>query len=147
MSVPVDSSCIFCKIISGGLAAHKVFEDEASVAFLDNHPLFPGHVLLSPRGHYETLPDVPAEQVGPLFQNAQLLSKAVKTGLGAEGTFVAINNVVSQTVPHLHVHIVPRKRKDGLKGFFWPRNAYRDQDEINSVCEAIRAEISKLRTS
>ncbi|HEV7681379.1 MAG TPA: HIT family protein [Pyrinomonadaceae bacterium] len=139
------SNCIFCKIISGALAANIVFEDEVSLAFLDHRPLFPGHCLLVPKQHYETLSDLPTELVGPLFINAQLLTRAVELALEAEGSFVAMNNRVSQSVPHLHVHIVPRRKKDGLKGFFWPRNKYAGDDHIVEVQKAVQAAILKLK--
>jgi histidine triad (HIT) family protein len=115
-----------------------VFEDAVSLAFLDHRPLFPGHCLLIPKQHYETLADLPPEAVGPLFQNARLLARAVEEAMAAEGTFVAVNNKVSQSVPHLHVHIVPRRKGDGLRGFFWPRQKYRDQEELQQTQEAIR---------
>ena len=114
------------------------------MAFLDHRPLFPGHCLLVPRKHYETLGDLPPKLVGPFFSNVQLLTRAVEVALGAEGTFVAMNNKVSQSVPHLHVHVVPRRRKDGLKGFFWPRNKYQSEEEKLRVQEAIRAAITSL---
>src|SRR6266545_5318456 len=120
-------TCLFCRIIASEVSAAVVFEDEVSLAFLDHKPLFPGHCLLVPRAHYETLADLPASLVGPLFQNAQLLERAIEEGLGADGTFVALNNIVSQSVPHVHIHLVPRRRKDGLKGFFWPRQRYPDE--------------------
>lgn len=113
-----SDACLFCQIIRGEIAAQFVFEDATSVAFLDHRPLFPGHVLLVPREHVVTLPDLPAELLAPLFTNAQRLCRAVQRALQADGTFVAMNNIVSQSVPHLHVHIVPRKKKDGLKRVF-----------------------------
>ena len=116
--------CLFCRIATGDEPAHIVFEDQASLAFLDVRPLFAGHSLLIPRDHYETLAELPAELVGPYFANAQLLSSAIREAMGAQGSFVAINNIVSQSVPHLHTHLVPRVRKDGLRGFFWPRSKY-----------------------
>ena len=119
-----------------------MFEDEISAAFLDYRPLFPGHVLLIPKEHYETLADLPAAVVGPFFSNAQLLARAVEAAMEAEGSFVAINNRVSQSVPHLHVHIVPRRRKDGLKGFFWPRHNYGSEEEMEQVKRAIRAAVA-----
>lgn len=140
----VTDSCIFCKLSSGELPAHLVYQDADSYAFLDNEPLFPGHVLLSPRAHYETLTDLPTDLIGPIFTTAQLIAKAVETALDAEGTFVAINNRVSQTVPHLHIHIVPRRRRDGLKGFFWPRHDYQDDAARETVRDAIEREIRKL---
>lgn len=122
-----------------------VYQGAESVAFLDNHPLFPGHVLLCPREHYETLLDLPLPLAGPMMASTQLLAKAVEAAVDAEGTFIAINNHVSQTVPHLHIHIVPRRRRDGLKGFFWPRQQYRDDAAREEVREAIKREIEKLR--
>ena len=123
-----------------------VFEDSVSLAFLDRRPLFPGHCLLVPREHFETLADLPAPLVGLLFQNAQLLERAIEDGLQAEGTFVAINNRVSQSVPHVHIHLVPRHRKDGLKGFFWPRQRYQDDAALRQVQETLRAAIARLRS-
>jgi len=128
--------CKFCEIASKSVI---VFEDVISLAFLDHRPLFPGHTLLIPKVHCETLADLPANLVGPFFANAQRLSGAVERGMQAEGTFVAINNRVSQSVPHLHVHIVPRKKGDGLRGFFWPRQKYRDEEQMRSVQAAIKA--------
>ena len=132
-----EENCLFCRIVSGELKAEVVFEDENTVAFLDHRPLFAGHTLLVPRKHFETLGDLPASQIGPLFKNAQLLSRVIESAMDAEGTFVAMNNRVSQSVPHLHVHIVPRRRKDGLKGFFWPRTKYKDQQDMEIVKEKI----------
>jgi histidine triad (HIT) family protein len=124
-----------------------VLEDERSLAFLDRRPLFPGHCLLVPRAHVETLGELPDELVAPLFTAARLLARAVQAALVAEGTFVAINNVVSQSVPHLHVHVVPRSKGDGLKGFFWPRIGYRDVGHEREVQQALRAEVDRLRAS
>jgi len=138
------SDCLFCKIVSAEFAARPVFEDEISLAFLDHRPVFPGHCLLIPKNHYETLADLPKDLVGPFFTNAQLLSGAVELAMEAHGTFVAMNNRVSQSVPHLHVHIVPRRRKDGLKGFFWPRRPYENEDEASAVQTAIRRAIADL---
>jgi histidine triad (HIT) family protein len=140
-----EENCLFCRIVSGDLASVIVFEDEDTLAFLDHRPLFPGHTLLVPRKHFETLVDLPAAQVGPLFKNAQLLSRAVESAMEAEGSFVAINNRVSQSVPHLHVHIVPRRRKDGLKGFFWPRTKYRSEEEMEIAREKISAKIKQIK--
>jgi histidine triad (HIT) family protein len=138
-------NCLFCAIVNGEVNAAVVFEDEISLAFLDHRPLFPGHSLLIPKVHFETLTDLPHNLVGPFFQNAQLLAKAVEVALEAEGTFVAMNNRVSQSVPHLHVHIVPRRKKDGLKGFFWPRRKYQDETEILEVQKRIRATIAGIQ--
>ncbi len=140
----MSKECQFCKILRGEVEAHLVFEDAVSVAFLDHRPLFPGHCILVPREHHETLVDLPGSLVAPLFGNAQVVAQAVEQGLAAEGTFVAINNRVSQSVPHLHIHIVPRRRKDGLKGFFWPRQHYPDQDAIRKVQQDIRSALARL---
>jgi histidine triad (HIT) family protein len=136
--------CVFCQIVSGETAAHVVFEDEISLAFLDNRPLFPGHSLLLPREHIETLADLPDGLIGPLFANARLLSRAIPVAMGKPGSFVALNNVVSQSVPHLHVHVVPRKPKDGLRGFFWPRTKYGSAKEIAAVRDAIRSTLAEI---
>ena len=138
-------TCLFCRIVSGEVPAVIVYEDENTIAFLDHRPLFPGHVLLAPREHFETLGDLPPTTVGPLFQNVQLLSRAIESALEAEGTFVAMNNRVSQSVPHLHVHIVPRRRKDGLKGFFWPRTKYKSEEEMEIVREKISSKIKQQK--
>ena len=138
-------NCIFCSIVSGEVQASVVFEDDISLAFLDHRPLFPGHCLLVPRAHFETLADLPEKLVGPFFKNVQLLARAVEAALGAEGTFVAMNNRISQSVPHLHAHIVPRRKKDGLKGFFWPRNKYGNEAEMLAVQKAIQSEIARIR--
>ena len=140
------ANCIFCKIIRGEIDGHVVFEDEVSLAFLDHRPLFPGHCLLVPRHHHETLADLPADLIAPIFTNAQLLARVVEQSMNAEGTFVAMNNRVSQSVPHLHIHIVPRRKKDGLKGFFWPRQPYKDEKDIAKVQNTLRAAIVKLRS-
>ncbi len=140
-----SSSCLFCKVISGELAVRGVFEDEISFAFLDHRPVFPGHCLLIPKEHVETLADLPERLVEPFFTNVQLLARAVESGMTAEGTFVAMNNRVSQSVPHLHVHVVPRRRKDGLRGFFWPRTKYGSDQEADLAQAAIRAAISEFK--
>jgi histidine triad (HIT) family protein len=121
-----------------------VFEDAVSLAFLDFRPLFPGHTLLVPRQHHETIWDLPDELVGPLFATAKLLSAAVREAMDAKGVFVALNNVVSQSVPHCHVHVVPRNPKDGLRGFFWPRTKYEDENHMHATAEAIRAVVREL---
>jgi len=141
----IANNCLFCRIVTGELSAPVVFADETSMAFLDHRPLFPGHCLLVPREHFETLTDLPTELVGPFFEKAQLLARAVEAGLASEGSFVAMNNRVSQSVPHLHVHIVPRRRKDGLKGFFWPRNKYKSEEEIVAVQQAIKSAVAKIQ--
>lgn len=131
--------CVFCAIARGATPAHVVLDEPHAVAFLDHRPLFPGHCLLVPREHIEVLTELPPALVGPLFTSAQRLARAVEAALGADGTFVAMNNRVSQSVPHLHVHVVPRRRKDGLKGFFWPRHAYRGEAEMAEIQAAIVA--------
>ncbi|TAK04474.1 MAG: HIT family protein [Candidatus Manganitrophaceae bacterium] len=141
-----ERNCGFCKIIRGEVPSHPVFEDEVSFAFLDHRPLFVGHLLLAPKVHYETLVDLPAGLIAPLFGSAQLLARAVEEGMAAEGSFIAINNRVSQSVPHLHIHVVPRRKGDGLKGFFWPRHAYKNNDEIVRVQQTLREAIDRIRS-
>jgi histidine triad (HIT) family protein len=138
-------SCAFCEIVRGEVERHIVLEDERSLAFLDHRPLFPGHSLLVPRDHYETMLDLPEDLILTLFASARLLAQAMEEGLGAEGSFVAVNNRVSQSVPHTHVHIVPRRRKDGLRGFFWPRKPYRDEKHAAETAEALRVAVDALR--
>ena len=140
-------SCLFCGIVSNEVSASVVFDDDISIAFLDHRPLFPGHCLLLPRNHFETLSDLPPDLVGPFFKNVQLLSRAVELAVAAEGSFVAMNNRVSQSVPHLHVHIVPRRKKDGLKGFFWPRSKYGGEVEILEVQKSIQSAIAVIQKS
>jgi histidine triad (HIT) family protein len=139
---PFDETCLFCRIAAGAEPAHIVLNDDRCVAFLDVRPLFPGHTLLVPREHHETLADLPIERVGPLFERAQRLSVAVRDAAGAAGSFVAMNNAVSQSVPHLHVHVVPRVKGDGLRGFFWPRTTYDGDEHAAAVAERIRAELA-----
>jgi histidine triad (HIT) family protein len=131
--------CVFCKIAAGQIPAQLVAETPATIVFLDARPLFPGHCLVVPREHHETLNDLPASLIPALFGEVQRTARALERGLAAEGTFVAINNRVSQSVPHLHVHVVPRKKKDGLKGFFWPRQKYESEDAARATRDAIRA--------
>jgi histidine triad (HIT) family protein len=133
-----EHSCLFCDIATHKIDARIVFEDAISVAFLDYRPLFAGHCLLIPKAHYATLADLPEDLVGPLFLNAQHLTKAVESAMNAEGSFVGMNNVVSQSVPHFHIHIVPRKKGDGLRGFFWPRQKLGDVEMV-----AIHESLSK----
>jgi histidine triad (HIT) family protein len=133
-----DRACPFCEIVAGRQPAHVVLDDEATLAFLDDRPLFPGHTLLVPRQHHETLADLPSDQLGRYFERAQRLSRAMEQAFGAAGSFVAINNRVSQSVPHLHTHVVPRNRKDGLRGFFWPRSRYTDDAEAAAVAARLR---------
>lgn len=130
---------MFCAIVRGEVTAHEVWRDDEVVAFLDTRPLFVGHTLVVPVEHIETLTDLPADEVGPYFARVQRLAGAVRDATGAQGTFVAMNNTVSQSVAHLHVHVVPRTKGDGLRGFFWPRTTYRDDDEATSTAAAIAA--------
>jgi histidine triad (HIT) family protein len=139
----LPEGCRFCEVASGATAAHVVFEDEVSLAFLDHRPLFPGHTLLIPREHHEALWDLPDRLVEPLFANARMLSAAVRDAMGARGSFVAMNNVVSQSVPHLHVHVVPRNPKDGLRGFFWPRTKYETDGAAIAARDAVRDAVSR----
>ena len=131
-------TCLFCRIAAGEVASHIVYEDERFLAFLDHRPLFPGHALLIPREHVETVFDAPPELLSHLALATQRLSVAVRDAMEADGIFNAVNNVISQSVPHLHVHVVPRRRKDGLKGFFWPRTKYASPEEAQAVADTIR---------
>jgi histidine triad (HIT) family protein len=133
--------CVFCKIVAGDLAAAVVLDEPDLVAFLDARPVFKGHVLLVPREHVVTLPDLPAALRDPFLETAQRLARAVVDGLGAQGSFVAMNNTVSQSVPHLHLHVVPRTKGDGLRGFFWPRTKYAD-GEAEEYAARLRGAIS-----
>jgi histidine triad (HIT) family protein len=137
-------SCIFCEIVQGRREARVVYDDALCLAFLDHRPLFPGHSLLIPKAHHETLSDLPSELVPAFFLAAQRLTRAVERATAAEGSFVAMNNRVSQSVPHLHVHVVPRRRKDGLRGFFWPRQKYETTEAEAQVQAAIAAELRGL---
>jgi len=139
------TDCVFCRILNGELPAHTVLDDEVAMAFLDTRPVFKGHTLLVPRAHCETLADLPADAVDPLFRRAQWLASAVETGLGAAGSFVAVNNRISQSVLHLHVHVVPRNPKDGLRGFFWPRVKYADEAEAADVAARLAGAVEAVR--
>lgn len=139
--MPDVTDCVFCRIVAGDLPGHVVLETDDLVAFLDTRPLFKGHVLLVPREHVETLPDLPADLRDGFLEAAQRLATAVVDGLGAQGSFVAVNNTVSQSVPHLHLHVVPRTKGDGLRGFFWPRTKYAD-DEAEAYAERLRAALA-----
>jgi histidine triad (HIT) family protein len=132
------TTCVFCSIVAGTIPAHFVFEDAVCIAFLDVRPLFPGHTLVVPRAHRATLRDVPRAELEPLFGCAQRVSAAFESALGAQGTFVALNDRVSQSVPHVHVHVVPRRKSDGLRGFFWPRQKYGSDEEAAGVASRIR---------
>jgi len=136
--------CAFCRIVAGLTPAEILLADDDVVAFLDHRPLFHGHCLVVPRAHHETLADPPEPLVATLFARVRLLTRAVEAATRAEGSFVAINNRVSQSVPHLHVHIVPRRKGDGLKGFFWPRTRYRDAAHAAETAESIRAALNRI---
>ncbi len=141
----MKASCSFCSIAGHTTSADSVFEDEISLAFLDHRPLFPGHCLLVPKEHVPTLADLPDALLGPLFTNVRLLARAVEEGMQAEGAFIAINEKVSQSVHHLHVHVVPRRKGDGLKGFFWPRHPYASEAERTRAANLIRSAMARIR--
>jgi histidine triad (HIT) family protein len=136
------TECVFCRIVAGEVPVHMVLEDEDTVAFLDARPVFKGHVLVAPRQHVATLPDLPAAAVGPYFLRVQRISAAMPAALGSQGTFVAANNVVSQSVPHLHFHVVPRTKGDGLRGFFWPRLHYDSDAEAAQYADRLRSALA-----
>jgi histidine triad (HIT) family protein len=136
------AGCGFCDIVEGRVDVETVATTEHTVAFLDRSPVFYGHTLVIPRHHHETLLDLPADLLQPLLAEVQRIAGAVERGLGAAGSFVAMNNRVSQSVPHLHVHVVPRNRKEGLRGFFWPRLRYRDEAHMSEVAAALRGALA-----
>ena len=138
-NVSAVTDCQFCGIVAGTKPAHVVLADDIAVAFLDARPVFKGHVLVAPRAHVVTLADLPAGLVGPLFTRVQRVSAAMPVALGAQGSFVGENNTVSQSVPHLHVHVVPRTKGDGLRGFFWPRGRYADEAEAQNYARRLAA--------
>src|SRR5512138_379774 len=131
--------CLFCSAVAGTLAVQAVVETPAVFAFLDHRPVFKGHVLVVPRTHFVTIADLPPDLVGPYFADVRRMAIAVQAGLGAGGSFVALNNIVSQSVPHLHTHVVPRTKGDGLRGFFWPRTKYASDEEAVAVAASIRS--------
>ncbi|HEY8454956.1 MAG TPA: HIT family protein [Actinopolymorphaceae bacterium] len=139
------NGCTFCAIVEGA-PAHRVLDEPAFLGFLDTRPVFKGHVLLVPREHVETLLDLPDSLREPFLDALQRLARAMETGLGAQGSFVAVNNRVSQSVPHLHAHVIPRTRGDGLRGFFWPRRKYTDAAEAESYAERVRAALRRPTT-
>src|ERR1022692_1364288 len=141
----MESTCSFCRIVAGGVGAAKGFENDFSLALFGHRPLFSRPFLLIPKTHYETLADLPADLTGPLFGNARLLAGAVEQAMQSEGSFVAINNRVSQSVPHLHIHIVPRRKKDGLRGFFWPRQKYESAAGMESVRNRVKEAAGAVR--
>ncbi len=135
-------TCLFCAIVAGEAPAHRVLETPDVVGFLDARPVFKGHVLLVTREHIDTLTDLPDDLLAPLLGTARRVAAAVRVGLGAQGSFVAMNNTVSQSVPHLHVHVVPRTKGDGLRGFFWPRTRYADDAEAESFAQRLTAALA-----
>lgn len=144
MARTAPRTCAFCAIVAGRAPAFMVLHEPLVMAFLDARPLFPGHVLVVPRDHHATLADLPALMVGPLFDTVRRVAAALPAALGAEGTFVAANNVVSQSVPHLHVHVVPRRRGDGLRGFFWPRQRPYGAEEGHALAARIAASVPSM---
>jgi histidine triad (HIT) family protein len=140
------ADCLFCAIVAGEVPAQVVLDEPTAVAFLDARPVFKGHTLVVPRVHRATLTDMPADDLGAFFGVVQRITGAVQTGLAAAGSFVALNNTVSQSVPHLHVHVVPRNRKDGLRGFFWPRTKYADDAEAADHAARIRTALGAGNT-
>jgi len=143
----MSATCIFCRIAAREIPAEVVYEDQHSLAFLDIDPLFPGHTLLIPKTHAQTLTDIPLPEVAPLFEAAHKLTRAIETAMQAEGSFLGINNRISQSVPHLHIHIVPRRKKDGLKGFFWPRRKYENDTHLAETAAKIRQALAVLCAS
>jgi histidine triad (HIT) family protein len=136
--------CAFCDVAADPSQSHVVYEDAATIAFLDHRPLFKGHSLVVPKEHVETLGDLSRDRIGPYFEVVQLLGTAVQVAMEAEGNFVAINNKVSQSVPHLHAHVVPRRKKDGLRGFFWPRTRYETESDAETVAASIRSAVVEV---
>lgn len=135
-------SCPFCAIVADPSTAHVVLNDDVCIAFLDRAPLFIGHVLVIPKKHVVTLPDLDANAVGPFFERVQRIARVMPAAMNAQGTFVAANNVVSQSVAHFHVHVVPRTKGDGLRGFFWPRTKYASDDAMRETAAALRSAAS-----
>ncbi len=142
-----SKGCLFCGIASNVVSHYRVFEDDTTVAFLDSHPVFLGHILVIPKTHYENLESFPEQMLGAFFFNVRLLSNAVEKATHSDGTFLAVNNKVSQSVPHIHVHIVPRRFGDGLRGFFWPRQSYASEQQALDVQKAINREVMRLQQS
>lgn len=138
----MSTACLFCRIVAGEEQAHEVLRTETVVAFLDIRPVFPGHTLVVPVEHVDTLPDLPADRLADYFGAVQLLSRAIPEALGSQGTWVSVNNVVSQSVPHLHTHVVPRTKGDGLRGFFWPRTKYAG-NQASTTAELIRFAVGR----
>ena len=140
----MPDTCLFCRMILGEVAAPVVYESEVAFAFLDHRPLFPGHCLVVPRRHIPTLAEVPSYLLGPFFAAVQLITRSVEAAMDAQGTFVAMNNRISQSVPHLHVHVVPRNRGDGLRGFFWPRTRYASEEDLERVRALVMTAVKEI---
>jgi histidine triad (HIT) family protein len=138
----VERPCVFCQIVAGEVGARVVHADDAVIVFLDARPVFKGHVLVAPRRHVMTLPDLDPVDVGPFFERVRDVAATMPRALDADGTFVAMNNVVSQSVAHLHCHVVPRRFKDGLRGFFWPRQRYDDDAEMDRYAATLEAALA-----
>jgi histidine triad (HIT) family protein len=137
-----NAECVFCRIVKGEVAAHEVMREDGVVAFLDRSPLFKGHVLVVPTEHHVVLGDLPDSELSRYFTVVRAMSAAMVDALGAQGSFVAMNNVVSQSVPHLHTHVVPRTKGDGLRGFFWPRTKYSGEDEASAYAARISSALA-----
>ncbi len=135
----MNPDCVFCRIAAGAIATDIIAEDESTLTFLDQSPVFPGHLLIVPRQHFDTLLDLPDDLLAPFFSQVRRAARAVEIGLESHGSFVAINNKISQTVPHLHAHVIPRRKRDGLKGFFWPRRPYTDETHRQQIVAQLRA--------
>lgn len=138
MTISASETCIFCKIIAGEEKSFIVFEDNHCIAFLDKRPVFLGHCLVMTKKHVNTFYDLSESQVTSLCLVAQKVGKAVEKGMKAQGSFIGLNNIISQSVPHCHIHIIPRNKQDGLRGFFWPRNPYKNEEEMLAVQNAIK---------
>lgn len=140
----MKETCLFCRIIAKDEKSFIVFEDENFISFLDKRPLFPGHSLLLPKLHVNTIYDLPKNLSASIVQHTKLVGKAIENAMQSEGSFIALNNIVSQSVPHLHIHLVPRNKGDGLKGFFWPRNKYESEEHMSAIQKQIQDEIKQL---
>lgn len=140
------SECVFCAIQADKTSRFRVFENEDVLVFLDHRPLFPGHCLLITKAHIATIGELPLPLLHKVSENMRVIAIAVQRVMKAEGTFLAINNIVSQSVPHFHVHIVPRTKGDGLRGFFWPRQKYKSDEEAATIAESIREEVARMQS-
>lgn len=141
MSTLESNKCVIDLIIAKKEKAYIIYENEQFIAFLDHHPLFPGHTLLAPKNHFKTLYDLPDSLISPLFILTKKIGVAVEKATEAAGSFIAMNNTISQSIPHLHVHIIPRNKQDGLKGFFWPRTKYQNEEQALEIQEKIKSHL------